>query len=894
MNAPAPPRLARFLMALLLGRSTRRCVLGDLHVLFNERVRERGARAGRAWYWTQVLLAVRHGFASAPLASIPTSGWNTMSVLSDVRFALRSLLRDPKFTFAMVTVLALGIGASTATYSIVRAVLLAPLPYDDPDRLVVLWHDIPARDRYNWPLGTHDIADYRGAASLSGVAGVTPANTATILIDGNPTEVQTAAMTINLFDVLGLDPVLGTTFAAVDEIPVAQGAAPPPTRVMISHSLWTSAFGEDPDVVGQLVQYPTFGVEVVGVLPPGFRLHLNPATSAVADIDIWFPWQFDPTFRNTYILSSVARLARGAGIEQAQAEVDGIVASQTDKYPVYGAAGVQTRLELMLVDLTRGVSRLVWTLFATAAALLAVACTNVVGLVLLRISGRREQFAVQMALGASRVALLRQVAAEAIVIAALGSMVGLGLAAFAMRAFVASVPTDVPRLDGAAIAAPAVVYGIAMAATITLLASVWATWGGTSARRLESLRQSSSSGSLRHRRAQFGLVGAGVALSFTLLIGSAHMIETFVRVQGEGLGFVSEGIITFKASPANLRSSTSEEQGEYLRQFGEWLRTVPGADAVGAISVLPLSGQPSASAYAPEEAAASGDDSSFRIAEGRWVRPGYFEAVRAVLLDGRFLNEEDQRSGAPVVVVDDLLAARHWPGQSAIGRRLVHRFASTTGELATAEIIGVVKHQQHYGVAPEDTETIYAASSHLGGNQARIWIVRAADPDSLLASVRNELARTEPETTLTEVRLLGDLVRAARAPTHFATTLVAVFGAVGLILAMAGLQSMLARVAGDRRREIGIRMALGSRSGQVVRLIAADSFVSVVLGLGGGALGGYFLTRYLASTLPEIQATTPVVYVAAAGALLITAALASTAPLRAVLRVSPLEVIRAE
>lgn len=891
---PTPPRLALLFVARLLRGPIRAHVLGDLDALFHEQVRRRGIAAARAWYWKQVWRSVRYGFGSRRLPSIPAPGHNAMSLPFDVRLALRSLIRDPKFTIAVVTVLALGVGASSATYSIVRAVLLAPLPYDDPDRLVILWHDIPARDRSNWPLGTHDIADYRAAASLKGVAGVTPANAATILVDGNPTEVQTAAATVNLLDVLGVAPLLGGTFAAIDEAPVAQGSTPPPTRVMISHSLWRSAFGADSDVIGQLVQYPTFGVEVIGVLPPDFRLHLNPATSVVDDIDIWFPWQFDPTFRNTYILSTVARLAPGAGIEQAQAEVDGIVASQFDKYPVYGSAGVETRLEPMLVDLTRGVSSLVWTLFATAAALLAVACTNVAALVLLRISGRRAQLAVQMALGASRSALLRQLAAEAVLLATLGSVAGLGLATFAMRTFIALVPTDVPRLQSATVAGPVVAYGISIAFAITLLASIWATWRGTSARPLESLRQSASSDGHRHRRTQGSLVGAGVALSFTLLIGSAHMVETFVRVQSGDLGFLSEGVVTFKASPANLRSSTAEEHSEYLREFDEWLSTVPGAEVVGAISVLPLSGQPSASAYGTQEAVASGDESAFRVAEGRWVRPGYFEAVRSVLVEGRFINAEDQRSGAPVIVVDDLLAERHWPGQSALGRRIAHRFTSTTGELATAEIVGVVRHQHHYGVVAEDTETIYAASSHLGGNQARTWVVRTADPDSLLASIRNELASIEPETTLAEVQLLDELVKTARAPTRFATTLVAVFGAVGLVLAMAGLQSMLARVVGDRRREIGIRMALGSRPSRVVQLVAAESMLSVAFGLVGGALGGYLLTRYLASTLPEIQATSPAVYVAAAAAFLITASLASTTPLRAVLRVNPLEVTRAE
>lgn len=820
------------------------------------------------------------------------------SWIKDVKYAARTLLKNPGFAIVAIVTIGLGIGANTAIFSVVRTVLLQPLPYDEPDELVLLWGEMRNRGVTHFPMSPPDFQSYReGAEALDDLAAVFTFN-ASLTGDGDPVQVTAASVTPNFFDLMGLSPALGRGFIEEDGFPQPANLQPGqagalPGIVILSNSLWQQRYGGDPGVIGQTIQIGGGPSEIVGVMPPGFELLMPPTAGLQTDADVWISARIDyeNAPENNVFLRPVGRLRDGATPEQLQSQIDRIAAELASNNQIKATAGYAIRVESLHEDLTAHVRPVLLSLFGAVVFVLLIACANVSNLLLVRASGRDRELAVRAAMGGSRQRLIRQMLIESGMLAAAGAVVGIVLASVGIELLLAFQPGDLPRIDGVGLDGPVLAFTLASAGLAALVFGTLPALQGSRFDLADALKERGTAGANTARKfVRNGVVIVEVALSLVLLIGAGLMVRSFVELTNVSPGFEPAGVITFTATPPFGTYPQAVDRANFSAELQRRLEALPGVERAATAFPLPLSGNLFNGRYGTEEALT--DPEAFGQAAYRAVTPGYFEAMGTRLLAGRTFSEADQADSTTVVVVDEKLAEILWPDDSAIGKRFLIR--AVTQEPDWVEVIGVVEHQRAETLAAEGSETVYLTDRYVG-SFGGTWTVKAGvDPAGLMGAIRAEVGALDAEIPVADVELMASYVDQSMGPTRFALTLIGVFGVIALLLASIGLYGVLSYVVRQRTAEIGVRMAFGAESGSILKLVVGQGLTLA----GGGVLLGLLvalpLTGFMESMLVGVTPTDPLTFGSISAVFVAVAAVACWVPARRAAHVDPVTALRDE
>ncbi len=814
-------------------------------------------------------------------------------MLTDFSYAFRTLRKSPVFTITVVVTIALAIGASTAIFSVTNGVLLRKLPYKDPERLVLVRGDLQKRNVKDFPLSNADYLDLRNGAknSFEDFAAVQTGRFTLPGLDGTPERIRVAAVSTNFFRMMGGSIIAGRDFQDTDGTPQAAPPAAPagnapaanpppplPTYVILSNEYFQQRFGGDRSVIGKtLPTAAAFGPPpiIVGVLAPGFELLFPPKANMEQFPSVWIASriQYDVENRNNVQWRVIARLKPDASIAQAQAEAEAVAHKIREENKISNTAGQFFQLVPMKQHLVDEVRPAILALMGAVIFLLLIACANVANLMLVRASSRERELAVRAALGAGWWQLIRQTLAEAFVLAALGTAIGVGLAYLGIRQLLAIAPENLPRLNAIGIDQQVLAFSVLAGLLSAVLFGVIPALRTAKPNLMDTLRSAGRTGALGAAGLRNAVVVVEVALAFVLLIGSGLMFRTFVNIQRVNLGFEPRGLLTFQLL-GNV-GNTPPERANFKRQLRDQLDAIPGVNSVTASFPLPLAGGFSPVRWGGAEALE--DASKFQAADLQVVLPGYFEAMGTKLLAGRTFTDEDSTPDRNLLVVDQALAAKAFPNESAIGKRILFRVR--TPEAQWGEIIGVVEHQRNTSLVEPGREQLYVTDGYVNHQAAAWWALRTdGDPAALAGQVREVVRNTGKEMLINEMQPMDTRVVQAQAQTRFSLLLIGVFSTIAALLAGVGLYGVLATLVRQRTAEIGVRMALGAAPSRIFRLMVGKGLYLSAIGIGIGLLAAFALTRVLASMLVEVKPTDPVTFVSVAVLFMVIAFLASWLP----------------
>ena len=813
-------------------------------------------------------------------------------MLKTVLLAGRILCRNPAFTVIAAMTIALGVGASTAIFSVTNAVLLRPLPYRDSSRLMVAGMDLTKRHVQGLPFSNADYIDLRDGTKpvFSDMAGVFTFRDVIAREDGTPEQIRTGVVTTNFFQLMGARILYGRDFTAEDGTPAPPppaGAAPdaaaqPPQMAILSYEYFMRRFGGNRDVIGHSLQTQgPAGPMIVGVVERGFRLYFPPESNEEETPDLWVANRlaYDAAQRNGFSIRPIGRLKDGVTAKQAQEAADAVAAEGRRTIPMDASIGYQISMEPMQQHLVAEVRPAILALIGSVIFLLLIACANVANLLLVRTSLREQEFAVRAALGASRWRLIVPLLTEACVLAAMGTALGLVLAWAGIRELRALAPTNLPRLDSIHIDGRVLGFTALAGLMAAVLFGIAPAWRGTLPALMNLLRGGRSSGLASGAAVRNLVVMAEVALSFILLVGSGLMFRSFLDLERIDPGFDVHNLLTFQLQfPGNpVRRPTREERAALVRQIKERLAAIPGIENVTASFPFPLTGDFSPIRWGNIEAAQ--DPSRYQATDLQVVLPGYFEAMRTPVLAGRTFTEDDNLAGRNNVVIDQMLADKAFPGQSAVGKRILIRVR--TPEAEPVEIVGVVAHQREESLAVPGREQIYFTDGFLGNGGVRSWALRTGgDPSAFESQARATLHDINPQFLMTEIVTGDAIVHTAQAGTRFSMLLIGVFAVIAGALAGVGLYGVLSTAVRQRTAEIGVRMAMGAERGDIVQLVVTQGLKLSAIGIVIGLVAAVVLGRVMSAMLVGVKATDPATFVAMTAIFLGIAVLASWIPAR--------------
>ncbi len=810
----------------------------------------------------------------------------------DFVFAARSLRKSPAFFCTAVLTIALGIGASTAIFSVVSAVLLRPLPYSDPQRLAIIWGDLRARNVSDWPFSGPDFDDLRRFSTLfESISGVNTGRVTVPAENGEAEIVRLGAITPNFFGLMGARIALGRDFIDADATPPAQGQ-PVPAIAILSDGFWRRRFGGDPGVIGRTIDFGNGGkAQVAGVLAPGFELLFPPTAGVERMPEIWTALRanFQAGNRNNVFLRVVGRVRPGVSWERAQAQVDALAAELRDRFPIKKTAGFYMRVEPMHRNVVAGVRPALVAFMGAVIFLLLIACANVANLLLLRAAARARELAVRAALGGNRWDLVRQTLAETLLLAGTGAALGLALARWGIDLLVALGPKNLPRLDHIGVDLPVLGFTALAAVAAAVVFGVGPAIRASRPDIMDVLRASGRTAGLGSGKwIRNFVVVTEVALSFVLLVGCGLMVRTFVALQKVDPGFDPHGVLTFLL-PNNGR--TPKQSAAISRDLRDRFRAIPGVTAVSAASSLPLDGVTPLARWGTEEALT--DLNRFKQGNAIAVLPGYFELMRTRLLDGRLFTDADNTPDAKIVIIDQMLAAKAYPKQRAVGKRLLARI--TTTEAEWHEIVGVVAHERHDTLASDGKETMFYTDGFFGFGAASRWTLRTdGDPNRLIPLVRAEIAKFDKRLAVSDVQPMETYVDGAQAQTRFALILIGIFAGIAASLAAVGLYGVLSDAVRQRTAEIGLRMALGAAPGSIFNLVVGQGLRLSAAGVVCGAIAAVSLTRVISTMLVGVQPTDPATFSAIAVLFFAIAAIACWVPAHRAAGLDPTTALREE
>jgi putative ABC transport system permease protein len=805
----------------------------------------------------------------------------------DVKFGVRTMRKNLGFTSVAVLTLALGIGANTAIFSVVNSVLLKPLPYPNAERIAAIQELNAKGSRVQ--VTAANFLDWRKQNTVFEHLAAILARPSNLTAGDEAERIDLAMTSADFFEVFGVRPQLGRFF-----LPEEERAGHAPVAV-ISHGLWQRQFGGDASAVGRSVTLDGQAYTVVGVAPVGFQYPDK--------TEAWLPpFQLVPTLspqmdlergRGFGFLSAVGLLKQGVTVERANDEMTAITARLRQQYPETNNNRFD-RVESLRTNLVGERIAALLLLLGAVALVLLIACANVSNLLLARAASRGKEIAVRLALGATRLRLVRQLLVESMLLACAGGAAGLVLGWWGVDLMRGLLPADFPRAQGIGVDLRA----LAFTSLVSLLTGV--VFGLAPALRAtnpdvnESLKESSrgSAGDGRRSRVRSVLVVSEVAISLVLLVGAGLLFRSFLRLQSVELGFRPERLLTFRVAPSGPNFDTDPKYSAFYDQIAERVRSLPGVDAVGVINTLPLAKGPT-TAFSVEGRPPLTKDKWPRV-NYRSVSPDYFRAVGVSVIKGRAFDAHDNYSAPLVVVVNQSLARRDFPGEEPVGNRINTGALGRDGQPIWLEIVGVVGDVRSLELSSEPTPEIY--SSYLQDPFADMsFVVRTAvEPEGLIPAVREAVRQVDRAQPVTEFREMEQLVGEAAAQPRFNSLLLAVFAGLSLLLAAAGIYGVMSYGVTQRTREIGLRVALGAQRGDVLKLVVGRGMALTLLGVGIGLAASFGLTRLLRSLLFGVSETDPLTFACVALLLTLVALLACYVPARRATKVDPMVALRYE
>jgi predicted permease len=814
------------------------------------------------------------------------AGFFLETLWQDLHYGARMLRRNPGFTLVAVLTLALGIGASTAIFSVVNGVLLAPLPYPEPDRLLSWWFSSPpGLPRYS--LTQAHFALYRDQAQSFESITAYSRSGFSLTGTGEPERLQGANVTVDFFHVFGQQMLYGRPF-------VTEEGTPGKNLVCIlSYGFWQRRFGGDPAVIGRSLNLNDIPTQVVGIAPPGFDF---PSSTA-----LWIPVGLNPQQMGFHYLRPVGRLRPGVSGTQAHAELTHIIenfaSARRDLYP-NGLGGVVVAA-LLKNEIVNEVKMPLLVLLGAVGFLLLIACANVANLLLTRATTRTREIAVRFALGANRWRIVRQLLTESVLLATLGGVAGVLLASWWIGGLRQMAFEIIPRAEQARVDFRMIGFTTAAALLTGLLFGLAPAISAARVSLQQSLKENARSGSTKaNRRINDALVVGQITLSLLLLVVTGLLLRSFQNLLDVNLGFRPENVLALRISLPSSRASRyaqPEQSGEFFRQLRVRVAALPGVRATGLVNIRPLSGKFFEDHYTIEGQQAS--DQPAGLAARRVATPGYFETMGTPVLQGRPFLDNDQRSSLLVAVVDDALQRRHWPNETAVGKRI--HFGRPFGRPSDPAnpwltIVGVVASVKDESLGEDAAAHIYIPLAQMADKTMDLIVRTAREPAALTSAVQKQVWDLDAQLPVFRIQTMERRVAESLGTRRLTNNLLVAFALTALMLAAVGIYGVISLNVNQRFHEFGIRMALGARSRDVLKLVLGRGMLRALLGTGIGVLSALWLTRWMKSLLFGVSATDPLTYVGVALLLAAVALLACYIPARRATRVDPMVALRHE
>lgn len=792
-------------------------------------------------------------------------------LLQDLKYSLKMLVKSPGFTIVAVLTLALGIGANSAIFSVVNAVLLRPLPYENSERLVWAWGKSPSGDK--GAVSPPDYMDYRQQVQSFEQLAAFLTVTHNLNDLDNPERISGAATSGNFFDTLGVKPIIGRTFAMEEE-----QAGHDPVAVL-SYGIWQRRYASDPNIVGKTIPLDGKPFTVIGVMPPGFDF---PEKTEI--------WEVAPFYvkgmqvRKAHFLRPVGLLKPNVPLQQAQAEVDVLSSQLAQQYPDSNT-GYGMRLISLNEKIIGNIRSTLWMLLGAVGFVLLLACANVANLLLARAAGRQKEVAIRTALGARRWRLIRQLLTESVVLSLLGGIAG-GVLAFAgTKILLAAATGDVPRLNEVSIDGRVLMFSLGISIVTGLIFGLAPALQASKLNLTETLKERSATrGSYRNYLSNT-LVVVQVALALVLAIGAGLMLRSFSRLQEVNPGFMTQGLLTMQIELPQAKFPKPQLRANFFKDVLERMAALPGVVSAATVSELPLSGQLNDTYFQIEGRGSDPSQNKF-LANYRSVSARYFKTMGISLKSGRDFTEQEVTDAARLVIINEMIAASFFGNQDPIGQRLI----IDLGEPVTSEIIGVVGNIRHQALDRSVSPEMYIPQFSSGATN--VVVQTNSDPAGIIGAVRGVVRSVDKDQPIANLRTMDQLVEASVAQPRFRSLLLGIFAVLALVLAAVGIYGLISYSVAQRTHELGLRMALGSQRQGIFKLILSNALRLVLIGLFIGVVVSLVLTRFISNLLFGIGATDPSTFLWVSFFLVGVAVAASLIPAYRATRIDPLDALR--
>jgi putative ABC transport system permease protein len=812
------------------------------------------------------------------------------NLIQDIRYGVRMLLKSPSVSIVATIALALGIGANTAIFSVVNAVLLKPLPFPEPESLMAVFETNQQRGQLRGSYSYPNYFDLRDQNNVFEHIAAHHDNDFILTGHGEPARLPGVVVTSNLFTLLRVMPALGRNFSPEDDKPSDSDRS-----VILSHSLFEKRFGSDPSIINKSITLDGKSYNVIGVMPQGFRYPIQNDP-----VDLWITIAIDAAGkspvtaqRGAHFLRLVGRLKPGVTREQAQADVTTIAARLEQQYPDKNShRGIY--IEPSLQALVGDIRPALLILLGAVACVLLIACANVANLLLARAMTRHKEMAIRAALGASRLRVVRQLLTESVLLSLVGGAIGLLLAVWWSQLLIQLGKEDIPRAVYVGVDWRVLGFTVGISVLTGLLFGLVPAFHSSKTGLTESLKEGGrGSGDLGRRNGiRSLLVVSEVAVAVVLLVGAGLLIQSLWRLQHVDAGMKPENVLTFNVVLPEVRYS-EDKQWQFYKELQSRIATLPGVQSTSSVFPLPFSGDRFSISFKIDGRPVAPKDepsADFFTTDG-----GYFKTMGIPILKGRDFDQRDQHRSTPVIIVSQEFARQHFPNEDPIGKRVEPGISSYEGEDSPMrEIVGVVGDVKHRGLNTEVKPTYYVPQTQVPFPQMVVVAKTSSDPHALIKAANSEVAALDKDLPMFRARTMEEYISASVTTPRFNTTLLSIFAGVALILTIVGLYGVMSYAVAQRTNEIGIRLALGAQSRDVLAMIIKQGLWFVVVGLVLGLIGAFALTRLMTGLLFGVATNDPLTFGAVALLLFLVALLACYLPARRATRVDPMEALRCE
>ena len=808
------------------------------------------------------------------------------SLGQDIRYGWRSLRKTPAFTAVAILTLALGIGINTTIFSVVYAALLRPLPYREPGRLVLIWSNFAKTAVTRASTSGPALAEIRRRARSFQEVGAIWVGVGTFTGGADAEQVKLASVTVNFLSMLGVKPLLGRTFVPEEESNNARS-------IVLTYGFWRRRFGGDRNIIGKSVGYQGGSRTVVGVLPEDFQLRID--SRMATDVQAFQPYgpHIYEMPRTLYYLRLVARLQPGITIAEAQQDLDSVATQMRREFHEFGEENLTMEAVGLHADSVRDTRPALVALFAGAVFVMLICCVNLANLVLARASDRTREAALRSALGASQGRLVRQLLLEGCLLCAVAGAIGLGLGRAGLKWLAHLQPAELALTGSIGINWAVVAFVAGLTMTAVLLCGL-APAIESAQRDLMAALRGSGGGQGCTARVRSVLIVCEVTLGFVLVIGAGLMIRTFLKIEQVRPGFEPRRLLTFEIQPSGRRYGMLPALTSFLHEWEAQLAAIPGVEAVGTGTQLPLDDYPNWYSPVRPEGAAEGYSAGL-LADHRAITPGFLPALGTRLIAGRYFDGRDGADAPRVAIVDEMLARTAWPGQSAIGKRVEGEHTTYRGFVPEwCEVVGVVEHIRNHSLSKEVRGEIYFPFDQSPRSHLSIVMRAQTDPMGLASMVRNLLRERDRSLALAKVRPMTAYIERAEAPATLTALLAAVFAVLALLLAAVGIYGVVYYSVSRRMKEMGVRMALGARRADVLRLVMREGLALAAIGILLGIAGAILVARQLHGLLYGISDADPLTYGMALIALPAAALAGCWRPAWKAAAANPIDAIRTE